>query len=75
MWEKASDIMTKDFVSIKMGTGVYEAAELFSTHSEMESIPVVDEEYKLKGFFTKNVLCKLVAEKRYKHASEKPDDH
>lgn len=64
MWEKASDIMTKDFVSVKMGTGVYEAAELFSTHSEMESIPVVDEGYKLRGFFTKNVLCKLVAEKK-----------
>lgn len=64
MWEKASDIMTRDVVTIKMDTSVLEAAGLFTTHPQIESIPVVDEQRVLQGFFTKNSLCKLVAEKK-----------
>ncbi len=64
MWEKASDIMTKDVVAVKMDTSLLEAAGLFTTHPQVESIPVVDDRRVLQGFFTKNSLCKLVAEKK-----------
>ena len=62
MWEKASDIMTRELVTLKPDDRVLEAAVLFATHLELESIPVVDEEQLLLGFFPKNALCKIMAE-------------
>ncbi|MFZ5650118.1 MAG: sigma 54-interacting transcriptional regulator [Bacillota bacterium] len=62
MWEKASDIMTRDIVSLNPQTSAIDAAELFSIHPQFESIPVVDETRVLLGFFTKSTLCKLIAE-------------
>ena len=51
-----NDVMTKDLITVPLGTSLEEAEKLFHKH-KIEKILMVDENYKLKGLITyKDVL-------------------
>jgi IMP dehydrogenase len=61
-----SEVMTRDLVTVPLGTPLEEAEKLFHKH-KIEKILMVDEKYHLKGLITyKDVLKRI----RYPHATK-----
>ena len=60
---KAKDIMTKDVISVKKDTPIYQCLELMAKHKNTD-IPVVEEDMSLVGIISeKDVLHLLYADK------------
>jgi IMP dehydrogenase len=60
------DVMTKELVTVPLGTSLEEAEKLFHKH-KIEKILMVDENYHLKGLITYKDILKRI---QYPHASK-----
>lgn len=59
-------VMTKDLITVPLGTSLEEAEKLFHKH-KIEKIMLVDEDYHLKGLITYKDILKRI---QYPHASK-----
>ncbi|MHC4659070.1 MAG: CBS domain-containing protein [Planctomycetota bacterium] len=56
---KAKDVMTKDPITVKESTPIYEAMELFVKHG-ISGMPVVEDDMTLVGILSEKDLIKVI---------------